>query len=228
MHLENRMWSFNDQNSKLYDQIFSPLSASTVFRWATCIWEGCMDSFSSSSALDLKFSHLMSGPFVTGARGRKERKGNKKVLSGTLSVVSWLWLSGQADGWRVTLPWSTLVDSSDPCIWDFLMPCLSMQIAILCDLPRCFLQSLGILSPPPIFHCWSLFTLLETQGNSNPCTFSHGKFSLIFKPEQLRKVEAKSHAAVAHPAPPSEQSAFSPSRFSQGNVRLHPHFGVTY
>ena len=156
------MWSFNDQNWKLLNQIFSPLSASTVFRWAPCFWKEYMHSFSSFCSLsDVSWPDVK--PFCNWCTWRKERKGDKKVLSGILSAVSWLWLlGGQMADLRLFygVPW---------LIPQILIPETSWchasvgTLLFLCDLLKCFQQSLGILSPLLIFHCWNPFTLLETQ-----------------------------------------------------------------
>lgn len=117
------------------------------------------------------------------------------------------------------LLWSILVDSSDPYIWDFLMPCLSRHIALSVWSSEMFPPIPRNLSPHSTFHCWNPFTLLETQDNSNPCTFLRRKFSLIFKPEQLRwrSIGLSVSAAGDHQFLLSIQPLYPPR-----NVRLQP------
>ena len=149
------------------------------------------------------FPDLMVKPFGNCAHGRKERKGDKKVLSGLLSAVSWLWLLGgqMADLW---LLWSILVDSSDPYIWDFLMPCLSRHIALSVwssemfpPIPRnskstfnfSLLESLHPSRDPRQFQSLHFFTqeIFTYLYFFFLSFFFFLFFSLIFKPEQLRE-----------------------------------------
>ena len=176
------MWSFNNQNFKLYLNLnLLPSFRLDSFQVGYLLWEGYMDGFSSSFFWSAVCPTLTSCPSVTGVCGREERKRDKKVLTGTPSAVSWPCLSGPADVWYMTRLMeyiggflrSSYVGTS------YHMP--YMWFTILCDLLWSSLKLLGILS---LFCCWDPYILWQTQ--DNPRSFSHGKFSLIFWLEQLR------------------------------------------
>ena len=123
---------------------------------------------------------LNSCSSMIGRCERRERKRDKKFITGTPCAVSWLCLPGLAGVWCMT--------AFMEHFGGFLrsLPAIPhMWVTSLCVLLGSSLQLLGILSSPPISGYLDPFTLWQIQ--DNPSTFSHGKFSLIFWFEQFRK-----------------------------------------
>lgn len=146
------MWHFNNQNSKLYLRLNCPSFSWDSFHVASCFGEWVYEWL--LLFLFLLIWSLPTVASVIGAWGSQKRNVNKKVLAGILNVVSWLGLSGPADGWGVTLLWEHFGGSlRSSYLGASYLSWLSMWVIILCGLLGCFLQALEFR-----IHLWFLFT----------------------------------------------------------------------